>query len=88
VEANSHRVPGTIAHRDELWDRCYEELMAEANRRFRQEAKRLDGHYVHVLTESITPKHDDVAGEAWLHGQFTYVLYRDRPNMPSIPSPR
>ena len=27
VEANSSRVPGTIAHRDELWDQCYRELM-------------------------------------------------------------
>jgi hypothetical protein len=26
VEANSHRVPGTLAHRDELWDQCYREL--------------------------------------------------------------
>ena len=23
VEANSSRVPGTLAHRDELWDQCY-----------------------------------------------------------------
>ena len=27
VEANSGRVAGTLAHRDELWDRCYRELM-------------------------------------------------------------
>ena len=35
--------------------------MAEATRRFLQEVKRLDGDDVHVLTESSTPKHDDVA---------------------------
>ena len=29
VEATSSRVPGTLAHRDELWDRCYQELIAE-----------------------------------------------------------
>ena len=23
LEATSSRVPGTISHRDELWDRCY-----------------------------------------------------------------
>ncbi len=23
LEAASSRVPGTLAHRDELWDRCY-----------------------------------------------------------------
>jgi hypothetical protein len=76
LEANSARVPGTIAHRDELWDRCYEQLMAETKRRFGQEMKRLGGDCVHVLTESIVPRHDEIAGEAWLHGQFTYTLYR------------
>ena len=30
VEATSGRVAGTISHRDELWDRCYSELMANA----------------------------------------------------------
>ena len=28
VEATSSRVAGTISHRDELWDRCYRELMS------------------------------------------------------------
>ena len=28
LEATSSRVPGTISHRDELWDRCYRELMS------------------------------------------------------------
>jgi len=28
LEATSGRVAGTLAHRDELWDRCYQELMA------------------------------------------------------------
>jgi hypothetical protein len=28
VEATSSRVPGTLLHRDELWNRCYEQLMA------------------------------------------------------------
>jgi hypothetical protein len=30
VEANSNRVPATLAHRDELWDQCYRELMVNA----------------------------------------------------------
>lgn len=76
VEANSSRVPGTLAHRDELWDRCHRELMANTEDRLAQEATRLGGHYVHVHDESISPKHDEAAGEAWLHGIFTYVLYR------------
>jgi hypothetical protein len=76
VEANSGRVAGTLAHRDELWDRCYRELMANAETRLVQEVARLDGHYAHVHDESISPRHDDAAGEAWLHGSFTYMLYR------------
>jgi hypothetical protein len=27
IEADSSRVAGTLAHRDELWDRCYRDLM-------------------------------------------------------------
>ena len=30
IEANSTRIPGTIAHRDELWNQCYRELMEVA----------------------------------------------------------
>jgi hypothetical protein len=76
VEANSSRVEGTIAHRDELWDRCYQELMRNAETRLVREVARLGGHYAHVHDETITAKHDDAAGEAWLHGTFTYMLYR------------
>jgi hypothetical protein len=81
VEADSSRVPGTLAHRDELWDRCYQELMTNTERRLTQEVARLGGHYAHVHDESLTPRHDDAAGEAWLHGRFTYMLYR-RPVAP------
>lgn len=76
VEASSSRVPGTLAHRDELWDQCYRELMANAESRLVQEVTRLGGHFAHVHDEAINPKHDDAAGEAWLHGRFNYVLYR------------
>jgi hypothetical protein len=76
LEATSGRVQGTLAHRDELWDRCYRELIANTEARFAQEAARLGGHYAHVLDESIHIGRDDIAGEAWLQGRFTYVLYR------------
>jgi hypothetical protein len=76
VEATSQRVKGDLAHRDELWDRCHEDLMAHARDRLRQEVARLGGHYAHVLQESIDSRHDDVRGEAWLHGRFTYLLLR------------
>ena len=76
VEANSSRVAGTLAHRDELWDNCYRDLMANAETRVADEVSRLGGHYAHVHGESIGAKHDDVAGEAWLHGTFTYALSR------------
>jgi hypothetical protein len=76
VEATSSRVPGTIAHRDELWDQCYRELMAAAESRLVQEVARLGGHFAHVHDEAIDPKHDDASGETWLHGRFSYMLYR------------
>ena len=81
VEANSSRVPGTIAHRDELWDQCYRDLMARKENRLTQEVVLLGGHVAHVHDEVIEPKHDDAAGEAWLHGRFSYMLYR-RPQEP------
>jgi len=79
VEATSARVPSTLAHRDELWDRCYEDLMANTRTRLEQEVVRLGGSYAHVLNESVDSRHDDVTGESWLHGVFTYMLYRQPP---------
>jgi hypothetical protein len=76
VEALSGRVPGTLAHRDEIWDRCYEGLMSAVHVRLNQEMARLGGHFAHVLHESVDSRHDDVTGEAWLRGRFRYVLYR------------
>jgi len=76
IEATSSRVPGTIAHRDELWDRCYDDLMNQARARLEQEVMRLGGNYAHVRDECIESRHDDLSGEAWLHGRFTYALYR------------
>ena len=78
VEAVSDRVPGTLAHRDELWDRCYGDLMRETGARLEQEVVRLGGHCAHVRDESIESRHDDATGEHWLHGRFTYALYRRR----------
>jgi hypothetical protein len=79
VEATSGRVPGTLAHRDELWDQCYRELMSNAEERLVQEMTRLGGDFAHVHDEAIEPRHDEVAGEAWLHGRFSYMLYRRPP---------
>lgn len=76
LEAVSTRVLGTLAHRDELWDRCYQDLMATTHARLQQEMDRLGGDYAHVLGESIDTRHDDARGEAWLRGRFTYMLYR------------
>jgi hypothetical protein len=76
VEATSGRVPGTLSHRDEIWDRCYEDLMAQTSQRLEQEIARLGGHYAHIVDESIDTRHDDSRGEAWLHGRFTYVLFQ------------
>jgi hypothetical protein len=76
VEAKSGRVPGTLAHRDELWNQCYEDWMAQVRIRLEQEIARLGGDYAHVLDESVESEHDAVTGEAWLHGFLTYMLYR------------
>jgi hypothetical protein len=76
VEATSSRVPGTLAHRDELWNQCYESLMVQVRSRLEQEVLRLGGKYAHVLSESVDSKHDDASTETWLHGRFTYMLYR------------
>ena len=76
IEATSSRVPGTIAHRDELWTRCEDELMAQTRHRLTEEMARLGGRYVHVREESIDTRHDDATGETWLHGRFGYTLYR------------
>jgi hypothetical protein len=76
VEATSSRVPGTLAHRDELWDRCRADLMARTGVRLEQEMTRLGGQYAHVLDEWIDSRRDDASGEAWLQGRFTYTLYR------------
>lgn len=75
IEATSSRVPGTLAHRNDLWHRCYNELMTNTERRLGQEVARLGGQCAHVHDESIGPKHDAATGEAWLHGRFTYTLY-------------
>jgi len=76
LEVVSGRVPGTLSRRDQIWDRCYEELMARTEERLAQEITRLGGRYAHILQVSIDSRHDDRVNEAWLHGTFTYVLYR------------
>jgi hypothetical protein len=76
VEAWSGRVPSSYFHRDELWNRCEPDLKAQASARLEQEVSRLGGHFAHVLNESIDPHHDEATDEAWLHGRFTYMLYR------------
>jgi hypothetical protein len=76
VEASSERVQGTLTHGGKLWERCYGSLMAATRSRIEQEVARLGGSYAHVLSESIDSRRDEVAGEAWLHGRFVYVLSR------------
>jgi hypothetical protein len=50
--------------------------MANAEMRLAQEVQRLGGRVAHVYDEAIAPRHDEAAGEAWLHGRFGYMLYR------------
>src|SRR5438132_14069017 len=76
LEATSGRIPATIAHRDELWAGCQDELMTHTRERLEREVSRLGGRYAHVLSEAIDPRRDVVTGEVWLRGRFTYMLYR------------
>jgi len=76
IEINSMHVPGTLAHRDELWNQCYDDLVDKFATELDREILRLGAQYAHVLSESIDSKRNDVANEAWLHGSFAYVVYR------------
>jgi hypothetical protein len=76
IEADSLRVPGVFSHRNDLWERCERDLTHNVSTRLEQEIRRLGGRCAHVLDERIDAKHDDAADEAWLHGRYTYVLYR------------
>ncbi len=81
IEATSGHVPGTLAHRDELWARCYEGRWLKLGADWSRKCCVLVGSCAHVLSESVDSKHDELTGEAWLHaGTFTYVLYRVRAN--------
>jgi len=75
IEADSLHVAGTLANQ-ELWDRCASDLAGGIERRLAQEGARLGGQCAHVLDEHIDEKHDPARDEAWLHGRYTYVLYR------------
>jgi len=75
VEAASDAVTGIIAHRDDLWDLCYEQLMHNAKARIEQEVHRLGGRFAHVLHEHVVSKRDDATNRSWLSGRFTYVLF-------------
>ena len=77
VEATSRHVPGTLAHRDELWDQCYEDLMVQASARVLQEAHRMGGTCAHILNETVDSRHDPVSGQAWLHGTFVCAICRE-----------
>ena len=76
LEATSTRVKGSIERYGDLWDESYASLMAHATARLVQEVERLGGHYAHVLDEHVDSRRDDAAGESWLAGRFSYVLYR------------
>lgn len=79
VEAVSDRVPGMIERHGDGWDACHASLMAHVTARLEQEVARLGGDYAHVVDEHVDSRRDDVTTESWLHGRFSYVLYRRGP---------
>ena len=52
------------AHRDELRNQCFEDLMVQVRHRLEEDVLRLGSAYAHVLNESIDSKHDD-RSQAW-----------------------
>ena len=87
VEADSGRVSNALAHRDVLWERCYQDLMAHAREQLEQDVARLGGDCAHVLDESVDSRRNQLTGEAWLHGRFRYVLYARKKTGSSRPRP-
>jgi hypothetical protein len=82
VEASSTRTVGSLARGDAAWERCYDELMADANKRLVDEVSRLQGDCARVTDETVDPRHDPKTDESWLSGTFKFVLYR-RPRPPA-----
>ena len=54
LEATSCRVPDTIAHREELWNRCKDDLMVHTCARLTEEIARLGGRYADVSRNPST----------------------------------
>jgi hypothetical protein len=70
-------VPGVFTHRDDrLWLNCEQDLAHNASLRLDQEVRRLGGRCARIVDERVAPKFDEARGEAWLHGSYTYMLYR------------
>jgi hypothetical protein len=86
IEATSHRVPASLSHRDDAWDRCYKDLMDQARVTLEQEVARRGGDYAHVKDELIDTRHNEAKGEIWLYGRFRYVMYREPTTAPIAPS--
>jgi hypothetical protein len=75
VEADSRRL-AIGSHHEELWEKGAAELLEEATRRIEQEIHRQGGSCAHIVDEQVEPKVDYSIGKMWLHGRYTYVLYR------------
>ena len=81
VEATSSRVAGRSSTGTSSGIAATRSSWPTPVSRLAQEIARLGGHYAHVHDESIDTRHDDATGEAWLHGRFSYMLFR-RPTQP------
>ena len=75
IEANSR--PLVIGSPpEELWVKGAEELLKAAMQRIEQEVRRQGGSCAHIIDEQIESKADYATDKMWLHGRYTYVLYR------------
>ena len=75
IEATSPSIPNRAGERQEQWGRCYDSLMAEAERRIAAEVERLGGDCAHVFDEEITEKVDNKTNTYHLVGRFRFVLF-------------
>jgi hypothetical protein len=76
LEADGPRLPDTADNRAALWNQREESFALVVRVRIGQEVARLGGRFAHVLDEHIEIKRDAALGEAWMHGRYTYMLYR------------
>ena len=77
VAVDSRHVSGALAEGGRSWWTCHDELTTLARERIAHEVKRRGVRYARVYSECLETRQSQSTGEAWLHGRFDCVLYRE-----------